>query len=397
MRKVFHALTLNLHQPAGNLEHLLANNVWEAKEILWALDRMPRALWDYEDVARVHLSLSGTLLETLANPAFQERVFGIVKCGDLLWHLQNRKIFNVIGTGYYHPVLALIPPADREEQIERWLGIARHIFWRLDFQGFWPPEMGFCMELIPTLKKLGFRHVMVDSNYVEPLQPMRWEELRYRPHVARFNGEEIIVVVRDRELSDAQLSGMDAGWFMQEVHERTKRCEFPPLVLTATDGDNGGWFRNVSEKGNFWFVFYRELLDWVRQAKTEIEPTFIEDYLNRYGAHGEVTIRTGAWNTGWHHGADFLQWTGSQAQKDALARLRNFSETLHALEKMAKDNKLDSPQIAEPLEQARWRLLRAETSCNLFWGEDWVPRIHSDLNEAQPHLDRATAGIFKIH
>ncbi len=395
MQKVFHALMLNLHQPAGNLEHLLANHEWEAKEILWALDRMPRALWEYEDVARVHLSLSGTLLETLANPAFQERVFGIVKCGDLLWHLQNRKIFSVVGTGYYHPVLALIPPADREDQVGRWLGIARHIFWRSDFQGFWPPEMGFCMELIPTLKKLGFRYVMVDSNYVKPLRPMSWAETRYQPHIARFGGEEIIVVVRDRELSDAQLSGMDAGWFMQEVHERTRHCQFPPLVLTATDGDNGGWFRNVNEKSNFWHVFYREFLDRVRQGKSEIVPTFIEDYLNRYGARGEVTVGAGAWNTGWHHGADFLQWTGSRAQKDALARLRNFSESLRALEKSAKDNHLEGPPIAEPLEQARWRLLRAETSCNLFWGEGWVPRIHSDLDEARFHLDRAAAELPK--
>jgi len=103
MRKIYHALTLNFHQPAGNLEHLLAANEWEAKEILWAMDRMPRALWGYEDVARVHLSLSGTLLETLINPAFQERVFGIAKCGDLLWHLQNEKIFKILGTGFYHP------------------------------------------------------------------------------------------------------------------------------------------------------------------------------------------------------------------------------------------------------------------------------------------------------
>jgi len=43
MRKIYHALTLNLHQPPGNLQWLLDNNEWEAKEILWALDRMPRA------------------------------------------------------------------------------------------------------------------------------------------------------------------------------------------------------------------------------------------------------------------------------------------------------------------------------------------------------------------
>ena len=83
MQPIFHALVLNLHQPAGNLEHLLAEKPWEAKEILFALDRMPRALWGYEQVARVHLSLSGTLLETLSNPDFQTEVYGIVKCGEI--------------------------------------------------------------------------------------------------------------------------------------------------------------------------------------------------------------------------------------------------------------------------------------------------------------------------
>ncbi|MDQ5832168.1 MAG: hypothetical protein M3550_03805, partial [Actinomycetota bacterium] len=35
------ALVLNLHQPAGNLDDLLVHREWEAKEILWALDRIP--------------------------------------------------------------------------------------------------------------------------------------------------------------------------------------------------------------------------------------------------------------------------------------------------------------------------------------------------------------------
>ena len=217
MSKVFHALTLNFHQPSGNLEQLLEHDEWAAKELLWAIDRMPRALWGYEDVARVHLSLSGTLLETLANPAFQARVYGFVKCGDLLWQLQNQKIFEILGTGFYHPVLPLIPEADREEHLLRWQGLAQHLFWRTNFQGFWPPEMGFSMELIPLLKRFGYRYVLVDSHHVEPVGAMRWEEIRYRPHLARHGGEEIIVVVRDRELSNAQQTGMDAGWFMQEV------------------------------------------------------------------------------------------------------------------------------------------------------------------------------------
>ena len=89
MADVAFALVLNLHQPAGNLEDLLEQREWEAREILWAMDRIPRSLWAYDDVGRVHLSLSGTLLETLASPGFQRRAYGIVDCGSLLWYLQN--------------------------------------------------------------------------------------------------------------------------------------------------------------------------------------------------------------------------------------------------------------------------------------------------------------------
>ena len=76
------ATVLNLHQPTGNLEDLLEHKEWEAREVLFAYDRIPRSLWGHEDLARIHLSMSGTLLELLSNPAFQSRVYGIVKCGD---------------------------------------------------------------------------------------------------------------------------------------------------------------------------------------------------------------------------------------------------------------------------------------------------------------------------
>jgi hypothetical protein len=376
--EIYHALVLNLHQPAGNLETLLEAGSWEATEILYALDRIPRALWRHEDTARVHLSLSGTLLETLSAPGFQERVYGIVDCGSLLWHLQNTRTVHVLGTAYYHPVLPLIPVADRPEQLRRWLGIGRHLFARDDFTGFWLPEMGFCMELIPLLRRFGYRYVVVDSDHVEPVTPMRWEQVRYQPHVARYGDDEIVVVVRDRELSNSQESGMDAGWFVDEVRQRTKWCDFPPLVTTCTDGDNGGWFRNVSPAANFWSVFHDDLLHRVERGTSgRIRPTFVDDYLDRYGAQGEVTVRTGAWNTGWHDGSGFVQWTGSAAQQEAVARMARVSAALH--ERPGRSD--------ERLDAARWRLLRAETSCNLYWGEAWVPRCHADLDEAERLLN----------
>lgn len=382
-----HALVLNLHQPAGNLDALLHDAPWQTREILEAIDRIPRSLWDYEDVGRVHLALSGTLLETLSDPDFQARVYGIVDCGALLWHLQNLSIVRILGTGYYHPVLPLIPPADREEQLRRWRGIARHLFWREDFPGFWPPEMGFSMELIPLIAALGYRYVLVDSVYVEPITPMAWHELRYRPHIARHGGAEIVVVVRDRELSDAQESGMDYDWFAREVAARTRHCDFPALVATATDGDNGGWFRNPKPEANFW-GFYRTLMEAAR-AGADIQPTFIEDYLDRYGAYGEVHVHTGAWNTGWHHGRDFMQWTGSQAQREGLARIGELSRALHTARWTAGEQHIHDLETWRLLEEATWRLLRAETSCNFYWGEAWVERAHRDINTAFACLDAA--------
>jgi len=384
MNPIYHALVLNFHQPSGNLEELLEHNEWEAKEILYVLDRMPRALWEYEDIARIHLSLSGTLLETLSNPEFQNQVYGIVKCGDLLWQFQNSKIFDILGTGYYHPVFPLIPREDWDEQIQRWQGIGKHLFGRKYFSGFWPPEMGFCMEMIPHLKRMGYQYVIVDCNYVEPLKPMRWEEIRYRPHLAQYEGQEIIVIVRDRELSDAQESGMNEGWFIHEMHERTKWCDFPPLVTTCTDGDNGGWFRNTNEKSNFWYVFYRLLLERVRQKRSAVQPIFIHDYLKRFGTEGYVKVSKGAWNTGWHHGADFMQWTGSQMQKDALGRIKDTSKTFHELR-----DSMPNPGHNLFLHEAYWHLLRAETSCNFYWGEAWVKRCHDDLDIAWQNINEA--------
>ena len=382
-----HALVLNLHQPPGNLQYLLEHQTWEAKEILFALDRIPRSLWGHEAVARIHLSLSGTLLETLSDPDFQRRVYGIVDCGSLLWHFQNQDLFEVLGTGYYHPVLPLIPEADRKEQLRRWLGIANHLLWRPRFQGFWPPEMGFSMELIPLLREFGYRYVMVDSEHVEPVTDMSWQELRYRPHLARYGNDEITVIVRDRELSDAQESGMEVDWFIREVAERTKWCDFPPLVTTCTDGENGGWFRNVTEGANFWGAFYLPLLDRVRSGTAGLSPTFISDYLNVYGTHGEVRVRTGAWNTGWHHGTGFTQWTGSDAQRRVIAACAQLSKEVHAARSRALEDGTGGPE-SEAAEEALWRLLRAETSCNIYWGEDWVPRAEADLEATRAALAR---------
>lgn len=174
---------------------------------------------------------------------------------------------------------------------------------------------------------------------------------------------------------------MDYGWFARELEARTEHCEFSPLITTCTDGDNGGWFRNATEGSNFWSGFYTELLEAARASKEAVQPVFIHEYIQRHGVHGEVKVATGAWNTGWHNGIDFIQWTGSQQQKDALSELNKASQAIHEAQSQAGQQDADEERD-QMLENAMWHLLRAETSCNFYWGEAWVDRCHQDLEIA---------------
>ena len=215
---------------------------------------------------------------------------------------------------------------------------------------------------------------------------MSWQELRYRPHRARVGDAEIVVVVRDRDLSNAQESGMEAGWFIDEVRARTRHCDFPPLVTTATDGDNGGWFRNTTDGSNFWSGFYRDLVERVRAGRGGRHPPRVHHRLPATG-----TARTAGSRSSPVPGTPAI--TTARASSSGPARRRSATPSPGSREL--------SDAVAAALARRRdgrapgcsrrrcWRVLRAETSCNFYWGEAWVERCHHDLDAAAAHLDYA--------
>lgn len=381
MAHAYYAIGLNLHQPYGNLIDMINHEKWEARQIMEAYERIPRYVkqnWD----ARLHVDFSGTLLMQLADPGVKETFEYTM---DIDWLMNEFRTANIefLGSGYTHPVFPLIPAKDWETQLGRYLEMARNILGRDWFPGFWPPEMGFSMEMIPILKKFGYKYVVVDVNFIEPKDEMSWEKHRYRPHIARYDGHEIIIVPREREISNAQQSGFDPGWFAYELGERTKRCtDFPALVTSYTDGENGGWFRNSYEKANFWGWFYEPILHWQREGTLALTQISINEYLDKFGYEGEVYVHTGAWNTEHHDGSGFVQWTGSLLQKRGMEELRRISEKYHD-RRWAHANNGNNQEGHDILDKAYWHILRAETSCNFYWGSKWVHKAFDDLEEAE--------------
>ncbi len=382
---ISHALGLHLHQPPGNLALLIDANPREAEQIIRCYERPPRFARQYADVGHLHVGFSGILLEQLLNPEVVDRYRHIIDIPAMLDAYRNAPNIELIGMGYFHPIFPLIPPADWEEQLCSGRELMVEVFGRAP-RGFWPPEMAFSMELIPALVRAGYEYVVVDGVHVHPEDGVSDV---FRPYLAGDGDTCITVVPRDRDLSSAQESGLDASWF---AHEVTHRCRFSPrpeeprLCTTWSDGENGGWFRQTPEDAGFFGHYFSPYMEHVRGGDYPIRPVALSDYLASHPARARAHVQTGAWDVGATSGYDLSQWAGSPRQRDAAETVGDLSRRWWALKSAAK-----AP--VEALSRARRLVLEAQTSCYLFWGDDWLPKLAALTDAAAERIEALEAPV----
>jgi alpha-amylase/alpha-mannosidase (GH57 family) len=382
---MFHGLGLHMHQPPGNLKLLLESNPWEAEQIIRCYERAARYALQYRDVAHLHVGFSGVLLEQLLDPAIVDGYRHILDIPEMLQLYREAENIELIGMGYYHPIFPLIPKADWAEQLSLGRAIMEEAFGRAP-HGFWPPEMAFSVEMIPSLVKAGYEYVVVDGVHVRPEDGL--SDI-YRPYRACLDGVCITVVPRDRVISNAQESGLDPAWFFKEARTRTEASPRPSearLVTTWSDGENGGWFRQMHEASGFFGHFFAPYMDRVRRSESPSIPVSLSSYLRRSPAVARAQVQTGAWNVGSTSGADFSQWAGSENQKEGVRVIHDLSQRYWGLRRRLTELGEDGGQA---LAQARSFILEAETSCFLFWGDSWIPHLFERAESAARALEHA--------
>ena len=383
MPTVYHLLGLHMHQPPGNLQFLLDNNEWEARQIILCYDRPLKYARRYADVGHFCVGFSGILLEQLQDPEIVKRYAGVVDIPKMLETYRQTPNIEIVGMGYYHPIFPLIPTDDWDDQIERGKKKIVEVFGQ-EPKTFWPPEMAFSKEMIPALARHGYERVIIDSVHVKPKEAMDPEQVMYRAHVAEYGAAKITVIPRDRDLSNAQESGLDPAWFDNEVRNKTARATQPCLVTTWTDGENGGWFRQMDEAAGFWGHFFAPYMERVRSNQMTIRPIALSQFLAENPPQGLVDVQTGAWNVGSTSGYDFSQWAGSESQRKALQAIWQLSRSYHECARSLSANR---PGILDPvLRRAQEGLLRAETSCYLFWGDAWIPKLYDEVRATEQLL-----------
>jgi len=140
---------IHLHQPVGNFDHVFAQHVEDVYRPL--LDRLAG-----RGFLPVVLHLSGPLLEWLEKhePAYLDRLGTLAADGKL----------EILLAGFYEPVLAAIPRADRIEQI-RWMHEAVQRRFGVDARGLWLTERVWEPELAADLADAGVRYALVDDRH----------------------------------------------------------------------------------------------------------------------------------------------------------------------------------------------------------------------------------------
>jgi hypothetical protein len=221
MAPIRFAFGLHLHQPVGNFDHVFSQHVEDVyRPLLETLaDR---------DFLPVVLHLSGPLLEWLERhePGYLDRLGRLAADGRV----------EILLAGFYEPVLASLPRADRVEQIG-WMREAVRSRFGVDATGLWLTERVWEPDLAADLAASGVRYALVDDRHflttgfkAEQLHAPYWTESDGR-RVALFPIDErlrYLIPFRPPEETADYLRELRGGGH--------------GLAVLADDGEKfGGW------------------------------------------------------------------------------------------------------------------------------------------------------------
>jgi len=142
-------LLIHAHQPVGNFDDVFESSY--AKSYLPFIELLER-----HPAIRLGLHYSGSLLEWIerAHPEYFARLRALTKRGQV----------EIVGGGFYEPILIAIPPQDRHEQIIRLQDyVEKHFHARP--RGAWLAERVWEPQLPSSLGPAGVEYALVDDNH----------------------------------------------------------------------------------------------------------------------------------------------------------------------------------------------------------------------------------------
>ena len=288
MNKVSFALVIHSHQPVGNFDHVVEEAYQRAyAPFVQSLLQHPRV--------RLSLHYSGVLLEWLEerHPEFF----------DQLRELCGRGQVELLGGGYYEPILPSIPDADKISQVRK-LADYLHHHWGTPSRGAWVAERVWEPSLALPLAQAGVEYVVLDDTHflAAGLEPARLHGI----YITEEQGEPLRLV--------PSLKSLRYTIPFQEPEEtlqilRKGRNHNGQLFAMGDDCEKFGvWpgtYDHVYQNG--WLKRFLEALEG---ADEWLETTTVSDYIDSHAPLGRIYLPTASY-------AEMMEWalpTGTSAE-----------------------------------------------------------------------------------
>lgn len=218
---IYWAQLLHFYQPPTQLPLVLEKICNESyRPLLDVLDEYP--------YVRATININGVLLELLRDHGHRDII-------DRLHALAEKGEIEFTGSGKYHPILPLLPQAERKRQIDLNIATGKHFFGS-DFapKGFFPPEMCYGDEILPEV--IGTGHQWIVTSGIAC--PAPWPISRvYRTEYRR---KKLAVFFRDDILSNKISFGhIGPHDFLEHLKQMGANNE-DAYVVTAMDAETYG-------------------------------------------------------------------------------------------------------------------------------------------------------------
>jgi alpha-amylase len=268
------ALVLHNHQPVGNFGWVIADAYERAYQpMIEALERHP--------AIRLALHYSGPLLDWIRaeRPDFLERVVALARRGQV----------ELVGGGYYEPVLASLPERDRVDQLARMADEIARLAGRRP-TGAWLAERVWEPDLPTSLVDAGYRWTVVDDTHFRAASVDG--DALWGAYTTEDQGRLLAVFGSDKALR----YGVPFG-SVDQVIARLVGAATPAGDRLAVMGDDGEKFGSWPDT----FAHCWAADGWVERffAAIEAEPAIAtvtpSDWLTHRAPIGRVYLPTGSY------------------------------------------------------------------------------------------------------
>ena len=402
MSKVSFALIIHSHQPVGNFDHVIE----EAYKKSYA--PFVRALMEHPRI-RLSLHFSGVLLEWLEKR--HSEYFAQLR------ELVERGQVELVGGGYYEPILPMIPDSDKLAQLRKLADYIQHHFGAAP-RGAWVAERVWEPTLPRPLVEAGVDYVVLDDTHflAAGLQP--WQ-LR-GSYVTEEDGHSLRLIPSLKALRYT-IPFQEPAETVRILREGVGQAD--ALFAMGDDCEKFGVWPGTYEHvyGNGWL---KRFLDVIEGCEDWLETITVSDYLRAHPPLGRIYLPTASY-------AEMMEWAlpptasadfracleeserlpnGERFQRFLRGGLwRNFLSKYpeanqiqkqvlglsHRLQRL-QDSAASGKENGDPLARARDHLLAAQ--CNdPYWhgvfGGLYAPHLRSanlrNLIQAESQLDSA--------